>query len=70
MNEHDQDQRSFWQKIRPNVLILMIVAYGTLVGVLGILIWSDVDPQVAFNLISTPLVALVGGTLAVVKDLL
>ena len=72
MNDDDQKDRelSFWKKIRPNVLALMFLSYGSLLAVLFGLICFGVDPKEAFNLVNTPFVALIGGTLAVAKDLL
>ena len=56
--------------VRKNVLILMFVAYGALLGVFGIMVAVGVDAEDAYDLIGVPFVALIGGTLAVAKDLI
>ena len=58
------------KKLRPNVLLLLLVAYGSIVGILILLLLFGMPPAEAFDRVSVPFVALVGGTLAVVKDLL
>ena len=55
--------------MRWNVLILLSIAYGTLLIVFGVVVWKA-DVITASNIVTTPLMALIGGTLAVVKDLL
>lgn len=56
--------------IRVNVLALLIIAYGSIIGLFAILVGAGVDPKTAYDLIGVPFVALVGGTLAVAKDLI
>ena len=56
--------------IRWNVLALLLVAYVSLVGIFVFMVMRGLGIQEAYDNVSVPLVALVGGTLAVVKDLL
>lgn len=56
--------------VRKNVLILMFFAYGALLGVFGIMVAVGVDAKDAYDLVGVPFVALIGGTLAVAKDLI
>ena len=56
---------------RKNVLLLLGIAYGSMLAIFGaIAIWSPLTTKEAFDVISVPFTALIGGTLAVVKDLL
>ena len=57
-------------KIRVNVLFLLLIAYGSVVGIFAILLGAGVPAKEAYNLVGVPFVALIGGTLAVVKDLI
>ena len=59
-----------WEKFRPNLLIVLVVAYASIVGVFVFMVCVGVDAEKAFNLISVPFVALIGGTLAIAKDLI
>ena len=72
MNDDTQGQQElpFWKKIRPNVLILMLMAYVSLLVMFFGLVGYGVAAEDAYNMISTPFVALIGGTLAVAKDLI
>ena len=72
MNDAPQEQKksSSGQKIRPNLLIVLLMAYGAIVGIFFGLVFYGVDAERAFNLINAPFVALIGGTLAVAKDLI
>jgi len=56
--------------IRVNVLALLLIAYGSIIGLFAILVGAGVDPKTAYDLIGIPFVALIGGTLAVAKDLI
>ncbi|MDE2768202.1 MAG: hypothetical protein OXU26_01605 [Acidobacteriota bacterium] len=56
--------------IRVNVLALLVIAYGSIIGLFAILVGAGVDPKTAYDLIGVPFVALIGGTLAVAKDLI
>ena len=58
------------KKIKPNLLIVLVLAYAAIVGLFFGLVANSVEATEAFGLIATPLVALIGGTLAVAKDLL
>ena len=70
MTSAEQDgQKKQGVVMRWNVLILLSIAYGTLLIVFGVVVWKA-DVTTASNIITTPLMALIGGTLAVVKDLL
>ena len=65
-----EGQRPKPPPLRWNLLMLMFLAYGSIFGFFMVLVWFGSDPKEAYNLISVPFVALVGGTLAIVKDLL
>ena len=66
--EPDEDRKGVpWRK---NVLALLGTAYASLLGILILLIAVGVDAKEAYNVISVPFVALIGGTLAISKDLL
>ena len=54
--------------VRLNVLILFAIAYGLLAFIYCLLINTGTG-QEAFALIENPLLVLIGGTVAVVKDL-
>jgi Na+/H+ antiporter NhaD/arsenite permease-like protein len=56
--------------LRWNVLIVLLLAYIALGGLFVGMVEYGLGPQDAFDNISVPFVALIGGTLAVVKDLL
>lgn len=60
----------FWEKFRPNLLIVIVVAYAAVVGIFCLMLWNGVDAKTAFDLVSTPFIALIGGTLAIAKDLI
>lgn len=54
---------------RKNVLAALAMAYASLLVVFGLMLLNGVDAKDAFNAVNVPFVALVGGTLAIVKDL-
>lgn len=54
---------------RPNVFLLFLMAYGLLALLYYLLIDNGCDGQEAFAFIENPLLVLLGGTVAVVKDL-
>lgn len=56
--------------LRKNVLLLLFIAYLSLFGMFVVMILSRVEAKEAYNLIGVPFVALIGGTLAVAKDLI
>ncbi len=56
--------------IRINVLTLLLVTYGAIVGLFMAMIVNGAEPKEAWDMVSVPFVALVGGTLAVAKDLI
>lgn len=58
------------KKIKPNLLIVLVLAYASIVGIFFGLVANDTAATDAYALIATPFVALIGGTLAVAKDLL
>lgn len=70
--------KNFWNKIRPNVLFLFLVSYATITFIFYILACTIVPPAksgqipaaLAYEYISGPLMALIGGTIAVAKDLI
>lgn len=69
-NDEPSTPRKRWIKpIRFNVLFLLIVAYVSLIALMVIMVSAGVDAMDAYDKISVPFVALVGGTLAVAKDL-
>ena len=56
---------------RKNVLVLLGLAYGSLVFLFVLMIFDgETTAKQAYELIGVPLVALVGGTLAIAKDLI
>ena len=57
-------------KIKPNLLIVLVLAYAAIVVIFFGLIAYGTAATEAYGLIATPFVALIGGTLAVAKDLL
>ena len=58
--------------IRVNVITLMCVAYGTLLFLFtALIVTSDkIVAADAWNILEAPLMALIGGTLAISKDLI
>ncbi len=66
----DKEEEHEGVRWRPNVLLLMLLAYGSVIGLFVGLVLSGLGAMEAYNLVSVPFVALIGGTLAVVKDLL
>lgn len=60
---------------RKNVLSLMLLAYLSLLGIFCVLVFggdgssSTTETIEAYNIIKDPLMALIGGTLALAKDL-
>ena len=54
---------------RKNVLWLMILAYAAVLIIFGGLIWKGATSSDAYDVIKEPLMALIGGTLALAKDL-
>ena len=65
--EGEGDGKSLpWRK---NVLAALLLAYASLLVVFVVMLWAGAEPKDAFDAINVPFVALVGGTLAIVKDL-
>ena len=58
--------------IRTNVLLLMGTAYTVLIGIFAILVWGTdkITADTAWEMIKMPFMALIGGTLAISKDLI
>ncbi len=54
---------------RKNVLAALFMAYFSLLAVFMLMLANGVQASDAFDAINVPFVALVGGTLAIVKDL-
>lgn len=52
---------------RKNILLVISLGYAAVLIVFGVL--SCIDPENAFSAIEGPLMALIGGSLAVAKDL-
>lgn len=64
----DKSTKRPWRK---NVLWLVSFGYVATVGIFCVLVFvSKMDADAAFNIIQGPLMALIGGTLAIAKDLL
>ena len=59
----------FITRIRVNVLLVLLLAYASILLVFFCLLQAGMKPKEAYDLVSIPLVALIGGTLAVAKDL-
>ena len=55
---------------RKNVLALFALAYGSLIALFIIMVVNNTSPKDAYDMIGVPFVALIGGTLAVAKDLI
>lgn len=55
---------------RKNVLLLMSLAYGVLFAIFIVLVCCGTESKEAYNIVSGPFVALIGGTLALAKDLI
>ena len=56
--------------LRRNVLILMTLGYFTVLAVFGIMVFGAGKEVVAtYDVLEAPLMALIGGTLAISKDL-
>lgn len=58
--------------LRVNVLILMMAGFATVWIVFFTLVWGadKIDAAEAYNIIEGPLMALIGGALAISKDLI
>jgi len=54
---------------RKNVLVLVGTGYAVLVAIFFGLIWKGATPQEGYDFIESPLMALIGGSLAIAKDL-
>lgn len=69
-NKQAGQKKSKFQ-FRPNVLILMLAAYGTLLLMFGILVFkANIPPDTAWDILKAPLMALIGGSIAIAKDLI
>ena len=68
-NKEAGESSGFMTKIRVNVLFVLLLAYASILLVFFCLLQAGMNPKDAYDLISVPLVALIGGTLAVAKDL-
>ncbi|MCY4283965.1 MAG: hypothetical protein OXC65_01340 [Thiotrichales bacterium] len=56
---------------RKNVLVLVLMGYGATLFIFALLMWvKDMDASGAYDIVSAPLMALVGGSLAIAKDLI
>ena len=58
--------------IKTNVLTLMITAYIAVFLMFALMVWGteNLDATVAWDMLESPLMALLGGTLAISKDLI
>ena len=54
---------------RKNVLWLMVLAYAAVLAIFVGLIWQGATSSDTYDVIKEPLMALIGGTLALAKDL-
>ena len=66
----DDDESNKPVRFRINVLVLFVLAYGSIGGAFVLLLVCGVPAKEAYNLVSVPFVALIGGTLAVANDLI
>ena len=67
-SQAQKDDKRGW---RPNLITLLLAAYSTLIIVYALLILADgMAPQDALELLNNPLIALIGGTVAISKDLI
>ena len=57
------------KRIRVNVLLLVTLGYGTVSGIFATLAFGDLTAAQAYDAVQGPLMALVGGSLAIAKDL-
>ena len=55
---------------RKNVLTVLGIAYAALLLIFVVMVLWGVEPKMAYDSVDTPFVALIGGTLAIAKDLL
>ena len=58
------------RRFRPNILILMGFAYSTTLAGFVTLVYTGASPDAAYEAIKSPLMALIGGTIGVAKDVL
>ena len=59
------------RNMRWNVLILVLAGYFVICGLFATIIFAEGQPpESAYQIIEAPLMALVGGSLAIAKDLL
>ncbi len=56
--------------LRTNVLILMGAGYVVVLAMFLLLVWQSADMAKAYDVIQGPLMALIGGSLAISKDLI
>ena len=62
--------RKLIESIRPNVLILMLAGYATLLITFVVLGQSEsMTFEESYETIQAPLIALIGGSIAIAKDL-
>ena len=72
-NQQEDNQKKEKKPLLPwrkNVLLLMCIAYLALILIFVAMLVAGAEPASAYDKIGTPFVALVGGTIAVTKDLL
>ena len=55
---------------RKNVLLLLGMAYGSLLLIFSVMVASGITAKEAYEMLGVPFVALVGGTLTIAKDLI
>ncbi|MYC81518.1 MAG: hypothetical protein F4X19_05420 [Acidobacteria bacterium] len=56
---------------RKNVLVLMGAGYAAVVVIFGAMVWpGKMTPEQAYEVVKGPLMALIGGSLAISKDLI
>ena len=65
-----QEPDHAWFPWRKNVLALLLMAYLSIFLIFVVLLFYGMNPQDAYDKVSVPFVALVGGTLTITKDLL
>ena len=56
--------------LRWNVLILIGAGYASLIIIFGAMSWGGLTAEEAYEVVKSPLMALIGGSLAISKDLI
>lgn len=68
MSKEERTMEIPWRK---NVLCLVIAGYVTLLLIFGAMVWKGgMTAEAAYEVVKGPLMALIGGSLAISKDLI